>query len=380
MFATLRLATARTTSAAPIKAASGIASSSVSSSDGLIPWLRPELLDAESSSARLSAGLAGRRFAERVRSAALADSSVSSGSKPADDHEGQASHGPITSSAAPSGIQKSGPAIRTGPDEPLWRDADDGERLGVHEQGAAQDIRVPAHPLPRGVAQHENRGAAAWSFFIGREGPSDREPGAEHVEVRPRHERGLDATRLAFVGHADVNRLVSERLSEELRPVANRLVFPVRERTIGIGPGGVVYVDADDGPRLIRSGRRLEQEQVDQAEHRAVRADAEGEHHDGRQGERRRLREQPHAVAHVARDRVEPRGRPRRTDRFLHLVDAAHLEARLAPGLFGAHARRDLLVHEHVEVAGHLPVEVAPRGIATGELGEAGRGLEAESA
>ena len=80
------------------------------------------------------------------------------------------------------------------------------------------------------------------------------------------------------------------------------------ETTLFLRSRGSVVLPDDREPIGIAVRQRLQQQRVDDAEDRGVRADAERQRGDGDEAEARRAQQQPRAVAKVLKqDVIEPR-------------------------------------------------------------------------
>ncbi len=138
----------------------------------------------------------------------------------------------------------------------------------------------------------------------------------------------------------------------------------VREPVVRGGRGGIVDVERDQFARLIRPDPRLQQKHVHQAEDRDVGADAKRQHEDDGDGEDGDPDELTEGAANVARQGVEPGGRPHRPNLLLDLFDPAEFEPRPARRFVGLQAGRHLLVGQHLHVAGDVGIQVVVKGTA----------------
>ncbi len=104
---------------------------------------------------------------------------------------------------------------------------------------------------------------------------------------------------------------------------------------------------------------RLEHDAVDDAEDRAVGADAQRDGDDGDDRVSRRAAELPQTVPEVLHDGLEQDAAALVAHRVLELLDAARLQPREATRLGRVDARRDLLLRQELDVRAQLLVEIA---------------------
>ena len=178
--------------------------------------------------------------------------------------------------------------------ESLRHHSDDGVGTTIQHQDAADHIfRAIELALPKSVGQDdlESAGAAARLFIRAHEAAAGDRLDAEDVEEFRAYFLSVEAVRFASVHQRQlavaVNRDVLEAAVlfpeiEEIR-VAHRRKFGRRSR--------LVEIDAADSHQLVRrrKRKRFQEDGVDDAEDRRVRADAEREGEDGDDGERRVL-------------------------------------------------------------------------------------------
>ena len=183
--------------------------------------------------------------------------------------------------------------------EAARRDPDDRERAAVDADRPAQETDVAAVTLPVRVADDGDSGSASGALLLFGERAAGQQVNAERGEVVPSHRRAERAARGVGLPDADKRHREPHDAAETAVVVPNVDVARVRESAIPIGPGVVVAVDPDDLARALAARQRSEEERVDQREDRGVRADAQGEHQDGRQREPRVLEQETEAVARV---------------------------------------------------------------------------------
>ena len=115
-----------------------------------------------------------------------------------------------------------------------------------------------------------------------------------------------------------------------------------------------------DASRLHRAGRRrAKQQTVDDAEHRRVRADAESERENDRDGEPRLCLEPARGVAKVLRENVDQREAARVARVVLDAIESAEAEPRAPFGLVARNAGRDVLLDFALDVKAQLIVQLA---------------------
>ena len=197
------------------------------------------------------------------------------------------------------------PDLHLGIEEPELprQHADDGERLAVDADVAADGAVLPAEPLlPRRVGQDRLAGLAWFRFFLGEEAPADRLRPQEPQQRRRAHHRD-DPLGLGVAAERHAARVV-ERLLLEYGRVAQPIVVVRHARRAADHPGaGVGVVHMDELPGL-RHRQRLQQHGIDDREDRGVGADAEGERQDRRGREAAVLPQQPEPEPYVLQHSV----------------------------------------------------------------------------
>jgi hypothetical protein len=110
--------------------------------------------------------------------------------------------------------------------------------------------------------------------------------------------------------------------------------------------------------------QRAQQKAVDDREDRGVRADAKRQRqHDRREAAMRR--EHPEREPNVLAELVQPCAVAARTDPFLHLLDSAELDQRLAPRFGGRKAVPSLVGRGHLDEGPKLLVQPLLGAVAT---------------
>ena len=179
---------------------------------------------------------------------------------------------------------------------PRRRDADDGEGRAIERQRLADDRRVASQAaLPEAMADDHDRRRLLVVF--GREPAAERRLDAEQREVVAGDHLRRDLLRLGPAAPVQLREGERRHPGEHLVLVAEVLVVEMRERQVA----RVALVEHEDRHQPVRlgHGHRLQQDDVDHAEDRGVRADAEREGERRDDGEGRALRQHAKAVAQV---------------------------------------------------------------------------------
>jgi hypothetical protein len=179
---------------------------------------------------------------------------------------------------------------RHGAGEAARHDADDGEVDRVDLDGLAQQVGAV-------LADDGDRDVGARALLLRGERPAGRQPDAERVEEVRRHDVDERLARAVAAGDADHREVVRHQAVEDVIVVADVDVLGIGEGTVGVGAGVVVREDADELVGMPR--QRLEQQRVDDREHRAVGADPQRQDGDSDRSEARSLAEGAGAEAQV---------------------------------------------------------------------------------
>ncbi len=191
--------------------------------------------------------------------------------------------------------------------EPLWRDADHGERhpgepdLAAHDRGVGAKLLAPCL-----VREDDHRIAAGNAILIGQERSPQHRPDAKNIEeiradcLPERALRGL----VSLPGKTRVHEARGGEAVEAARATANVDVVQVRDTAVAHFSGGRRRTHCDQFAGRGHCERSQDQA-VGDAEHRGVRADADGDRQDGDQREAGVLRQHPCTVAEVLRYRLE---------------------------------------------------------------------------
>jgi hypothetical protein len=192
------------------------------------------------------------------------------------------------------------PDLHVGIEEPevLRQHADNGERLAVDPEIAADGVVLPAEPLlPRRVGQDRFAGLACLPLLLGEETSADRLR-LQQAQQRGRAQHRDDPLRLAVAAERHAARVV-ERLLLEHGRVAQAIVVVRHARRAAGDPGRRVGVEHVDELPGLRNRQRLEQDRIDDREDRGVGAYAEREREDRRGGEAAVLPQQAEAEPYV---------------------------------------------------------------------------------
>jgi hypothetical protein len=155
-------------------------------------------------------------------------------------------------------------------------------------------------PLPVAVAEHHDVRTALGVVALG-EGTSERRLHAEQRQQTERREQAVHALRQLIASHGGRRARPDGDVGERLRVLAVGDV--VRD-------GGIEIVDVDarcflpetHEPIRPGKGQRAEQDAVDDAENRGVRADAQCQREQRREREQRRAHEPAGGVPRVAQE------------------------------------------------------------------------------
>ena len=222
--------------------------------------------------------------------------------------------------------------------------------------------------LPEAVAEDRNTRLAVVLFLFGERAAQERR-GAQHVEKVAAHAEILKALRLAEAGQEHVGRaaaVVAELLVGG--DAGEALVAP-----LPVGPVGGRRDVPRPAPKRIRLedpdqfvgilvGQRPEQHRADDAEDRGAGADADGERGDRNRRERRVFAQRAESVADVLQRGLDERQAAVVAVRFLNLHRSSETQDGLAPRLIERQTAPDVIVGEHVEMCGHLVLELRVQG------------------
>ena len=261
--------------------------------------------------------------------------------------------------------------------KPRRRDADDGHGVSVDGDRLVEDVRAPAHvALPVGVTQHDDLGPVHRAIVARSQQAAERRPQTEHGKVAARHEqalalRGLVAItqidgEVAVRGDAGEDRLEALQVPEHgIAEHRRAFTHAAAGRRSGPRPGRHEIHQ----PARLGNRQGLEEQLVEQGEHRRVGADAERERQHGHRGEAWRTSQHAQCVTDV----VPPVGEelhahhappPPLVDR--HTFEARALDiAEAAQGQLARARRRfaalDQFADPHVQVEGQFGRHVTAR-------------------
>ena len=183
--------------------------------------------------------------------------------------------------------------------EPGRHDADDLPVHAVEPDRPAHGRRIATEPaLPERVAQ-ENDLVAAGTVVARFEGAAPLGAAAEHREEIA-GDRAPDEAR-GFTVAGEVELRVRARAGDVHREAQ---LLQGHDRALGVGAR---QAHEPIGPGV---GKRLEQDRAEEAEHRRVAADADGQGHHGHRGEARILPEHAAGEPNVLPERFEAREGP----------------------------------------------------------------------
>ena len=192
-------------------------------------------------------------------------------------------------------------AVRVREVEPLGEHPDHGAGVAAEVDGGADDVGVRSEPVdPGAVAEQHHPVGPRPALLVGEEAA---EVGGrpQQREERRRHPRPAQGDGAVGARPVDRGGPVGGELLERSRVVLEQGHRTVREKRARPSPERL----ADAHDRLgVRPGQRPQQDAVDDAEHRGVGADAEGEGRDRGEGERALPRELADGVAEVSKERV----------------------------------------------------------------------------
>ena len=101
--------------------------------------------------------------------------------------------------------------------EPPGRDADDGHRLSVRDEGPTDNARVAGEAAaPVGVAQHDQRMATRRPVVVRGQRPPDRRWDPKDGEIAARHQLSADAVTLVADAEMHVEADSAEHAGEHL--------------------------------------------------------------------------------------------------------------------------------------------------------------------
>ena len=194
---------------------------------------------------------------------------------------------------------------RPGIRQPLVRprhDPNDGERGVVHRDRAPDGRRGSIEQLgPQGLGDHDDRGDGA--LVLVDDQPSAQRPDPDGREEVHGHRVDAHETAHAAGGDGDV---ASSAEGGEIREPQDSAAGPGTRCTRRRRSARPVPVCRTSTSCSGCDTGRLEEQRVEEAEDRRVRADPDGEREDGHGGEPGRPAEVPPRVAQVLAERVEP--------------------------------------------------------------------------
>ena len=166
----------------------------------------------------------------------------------------------------------------TGSGEAARRDTDDGQKLPVHPQSAAEEVVRASQTLEQLEAQDGNRLQTPRPLLLSGEEAAGMGHDAEGVEEVGGDDVGEGASRRTPLADADEAQVVSRDAVE--RPHLPPQVDEGGVRDAVVAVDLRIVLENHGQPLRVGDGKRPQQERVDEAQHGAVGADAESENDD----------------------------------------------------------------------------------------------------
>ena len=183
--------------------------------------------------------------------------------------------------------------------EALREHADDLATRAVHGDQPADDVRVASElALPVAVAQHDDFRAAVLVVSL-REWPADRRLDPEEGQQAVGRDQGIEALGLGKTGDGDGGAVPECDVGQRPRLLAVGDVVGERRVEVADVDAGRCLPEAHQAVGLVER-QRLEEDRVDDAEDRDIRADPQRQGQQGGQREHRRADQPAGGVAHVA--------------------------------------------------------------------------------
>ncbi len=234
--------------------------------------------------------------------------------------------------------------------------ADDGVGIPAERDRLSDDILPPAkEPLPRRVTQHDGARRTRQVLALV-EMAAENWRDAERLEEAVGDARALHDLR-AFGRRQHVAALVVYiQRAENVVAAA-----PVEQIVIGkIGARNALHALGSAHQTVRRPVRqRLQQSRIHEREDSNTRPNAQRQHHHRREREGRVLEHLPHGKAQIHPQALKQRHGAALPVRLLRLLHAAQLHHRRPARLLQRHARAEIVVGLHFEMAGNLGGEVA---------------------
>ena len=237
--------------------------------------------------------------------------------------------------------------------------------VAVDPHAAAEHVLIGSEfLLPHRPAEHDHCVASGHLIFFGPEGAADGRHDTHQREEVAAHQHA----HLEFGGGLRIAGETCREIRERRQPIkalaaiADVHVVAVR-RDKGTGAERFDGRSRTHGEHLARPGdrERPQQQRVSEAENGGVGADANREREDGDEGEPRTFREHPAAVAHVARDIVEPWQAALIAQRLHGLIDAASPDSRGSYSALGRARMVPLVLDGQLQMQPQFLFEVAIR-------------------
>jgi len=234
-------------------------------------------------------------------------------------------------------------------------DADNGHGHALYQQRTADHgIVTRERTLPVAVAD-DGRGNRSRPIVVAHEEPADGRPQSERFVERATHPGGRRAH--DRVGRSDVERRVAE--PAHVRKHVPLIGQTAHERIRETVPAFSAGQDHRHLHQLLRVAHRkgAEQQRLNEAEDRRVRANAERERQDRDECEPGRSAQRSRRVQQIAPRIVQPPERSRVALMLFGLLDAADCASRGVARFVGRHPSVPILVLQQREVGGDLARE-----------------------
>ena len=175
-------------------------------------------------------------------------------------------------------------------------DSDYAEGVTIDEQRRAEDRAIVV--LPVSMADNRNRDAVTRRLLFRQESPASFQRHTENGKIVRAYNRGETAADVALLSDANQDEIVSQSVDKSGVLVAYVAICGIGKSTVVFRVCVVVGIDLNQFAR-ISEGRGSEEQVVDQAEHRGVNADAEGENDDGSGGKTGGLEQLPNGKSKI---------------------------------------------------------------------------------
>ena len=247
------------------------------------------------------------------------------------------------------------------------QDPDDEGGIPVQDDRLSHDVRVASVPrLPRPVAE-QDRARSREQVFARLEIPAEDGRDSKRPKEPVAHARAPDGPSPGVGAEAEPVLVV------DLERVEGRVhLLPVE--VVGIGEVALRKesdrLEDSHEPRRVAIRERLQERRVHESEEGDAGAGAERDREDGGGGEARVLAQLADRVAAVLKEMLDGREGASLAPSFLRGLDPAQLQEGVATCHFRGHARADVVVHVHRQVALELGRELAVAPVVGKEAGQ----------